>query len=135
MAKVKLKLTEDILSLIANIHFNRVPDVKNSKKYPLTWGIDFYSLYGGNFVFEDVARIIGKYDEHIPGTEEDSRGVQFPEELENYMWEIHSYVVDNIEYIEDLVHYYSNKGGLQVGTYECKPYNKIWEFRPKEDEK
>ena len=126
MAIVKIKLTKDILTLITNIHFEKVPDLKSTDKYPLTWGINFFSLQGGSFVFEDIAYIIGKYDEHIPGTEENPLGPQFPKELEDYMWEIHSYIVDNIEYIEDLVHYYCNKGGLQEGVYKCKSNEKAW---------
>lgn len=126
MAKVKITLTKDMLSLISNIHFTRVPDLR-SEKYPMVWGLDMFSLYGGNFVLEDIALIIGKYDEHIKGTEEDPMGPRFPKELEDYMFDLHTYIVDNIEYIEDLVHYYSNKGGLTEGTYKCKPYNKIWE--------
>jgi hypothetical protein len=125
---VKIKLTDDILALVSNIHFGRLPDVNTITKAQLTWGIDFFSLYGGSFALEDISYIIGKYNEHIPGTEEDPMGPRFPKELEDYMWEIHTYIVDNIEYIEDLVHYYSNKGGLKKGTYKCKDYNKVWEY-------
>jgi hypothetical protein len=127
MAIVKIKLTKDILTLITNIHYQEVPDLK-SDKYPLTWGINFFSLYGGSYVLEDIAYIIGRYDEHIPGTEEDPLGPRFPQELEDYMYDMHEYIVNNIEYIEDLVHYYSNKGGLKEGTYKCHSHAKDWEF-------
>ena len=127
MATVKIKLTKDILSLISNIHFQELPDINSTKKESLTWGIDFFSLYGGSFVLEDISYILGRYDEHIKGTEENPLGPSFPEEFENYMWEIHGYIVENIKYIENLVHWYCNKGGLQVGTYKCKDYEMIWE--------
>jgi len=126
MAIVKIKMTKDILALITNIHFEELPDI-NEKRHPLTWGIDFYSLYGGSFVFEDIAYILGRYDEHIKGTEENPLGPQFPKEFEDYMWEIHSYIVNNIEYIEDLIHYYCNKGGLTEGVYKCHSNVKDWE--------
>lgn len=126
MAIVKIKLTKDILTLVTNIHFGELPNMEE-KRYPLTWGIDFYSLYGGSFVFEDIAYILGRYDEHIKGTEEDAMGPRFPKELEDYMWELHSYIVNNIGYIEDLVHYYCNKGGLTEGTYKCHSNAKDWE--------
>ena len=124
---VKIKLTEDILQLISHIHFEEMPDLRG-ERYPLTWGINFFSLYGGSFVFEDVAYILGRYDEHIPGTEEDAMGPRFDKEFEDYMWEIHSYVVENIRYIEDLVHYYCNKGGLKVGTYKCHSNSMDWTY-------
>ena len=126
MATIKITLTKDMLSLISNIHFNKLPDVTTEKKQELNWGIDFFSLYGGSYALEDIAYIIGRYDEHIKGTEEDPMGPRFPKELEDYMWEMHSYIVNNIEYIESLVHWYSNKGGLTEGTYKCKDYEKIW---------
>ena len=125
MAVVKIKLTKDILALITNIHFGKVPD-PDEKRHPLTWGIDFYSLYGGSFALEDISYILGRYDEHIQGTEEDPMGPRFPQEVEDYMWGIHSYIVENIEYIEDLVHYYCNKGGLSEGVYKCHSNSKDW---------
>ena len=70
MATVKIKLTKDILALISNIHFKKLPDVTSTKKDQLNYGIDFFSLYGGNFLLEDISYIIGRYDEHIKGTEE-----------------------------------------------------------------
>ena len=125
MALVKIKLTKDILNLITNIRFTKVPDTR-SETYPLTWGIDLFSLYGGSFILEDIAYIIGKYEEHIPGTEDDAEGPRFKPELEEYMLGLHSYIVENLEYIEDLVHYYSNKGGLSEGVYKCKSNEKAW---------
>lgn len=130
---VKIELTKDILALVSNIHFKKLPDLNSSTKQQLNWGIDFFGLYGGSFVLEDVSRIIGRYDEHIKDTEEDPLGVQFPKDVEDYMWSIHSYVVENIEWIEDLVHWYSNKGGLVEGTYKCKNYEKVWKYIPKKN--
>lgn len=130
MAKIKIVLTEEHLALISNIHFGKLPEISEKEQY-ISWGIDFNSLYGGSYLFEDIAYILGKYDERIEGTEEDAMGPQFPEELENHMYELHCYIVENIEYIEDLIHYYSNKGGLKVGTYTCNDFNKIWKYTEK----
>ncbi len=125
MAIVKINLTKDLLSLITNFHYTKVPDMR-SEKHPMTWGLDMYSLYGGNFLYEDISHILGRYDEHIEGTEDDIMGPRFSKEFEDYMWGLHSYIMSNIEYIEDLVHYYSNKGGLQEGTYKCHSNAKDW---------
>ena len=84
MATIKVTLTEDMLSLISNIHFQELPDTE-AKKEKLTWGSDFYSLYGGSFVFEQIAYILGRYDEHIKGTEDDALCPRFPKEFADYM--------------------------------------------------
>lgn len=129
MAIIKVTLTEDMLKLISNIHFTRVPQMPTEKdnRQILTWGLDFASLYGGSYVFEDISYILGRYDEHIEGTEDDPMGVKFTREFTDYMWEMHEYILNNIGNIEELVHVYSNKGGLTPGTYKCKNNEHIWE--------
>lgn len=126
MAVISVTLTEDMLKLISHINFTKIPDLTDETQEKMTWGLDFNSLYGGSYVFEDIAYILGRYDEHIAGTEEDPMGVAFPQELEDYMWKIHSYVLDNIQYIEALVHQFVNKGGLTPGTYRSKSNENIW---------
>ena len=81
---------------------------------------------GHRYLLEDIAYIIGRYDEHIDGTEENAMGPEFPDETYNYMMELHHYILDNLPYIEDLVHQFSIKGGLTEGTYKCKDYERIW---------
>lgn len=126
MAVISVTLTEDMLKLISHINFTKIPDLTDETQERMTWGIDFYSLYGGSYVFEDIAYILGRYDEHIAGTEEDPLGAAFPKEFEDYMWEIHTYIVDNIQYIESLVHQFVNRGGLTPGTYRSKSNENIW---------
>ena len=84
MAVLTVTFTDDILKLVSRINFTAFPADRNAweNQEKLTWGIDFNSLYGGSYVFEDVSRIIGVYDKHIEGTEDDPFGVQFPKELE-----------------------------------------------------
>jgi len=125
MSVLKITLTEDMLKLISNIHYGEVPQL-DSSRHTVAYGIDFNSLYGGS-TLEDVAYIIGRYDEHIPGTEEDALGADFPKELKDYMFNMHVYIVDHIQDIEELVHWFSNKGGLKPGTYKCKNHERIWE--------
>lgn len=134
MAILKIKLTDDILKLVSNIRFQEVPspmvdDWEHEKRERIDYSIDFNSLYGGSYVFEDIAYILGRYDEHIPGTEEDPLGVQFPKELEDYMWEIHTYITEHIDAIEELVHQFCAKGGLKPGIYQCKSNFRMWEYK------
>ena len=134
MAELKVKLTEDILKLVSNIRFQEVPEQlkDGDTRERIDYAIDYNSLYGGTYVFEDISYILGRYDEHIPGTEEDPLGVQFPKEVEDYMWEIHSYILENIDAIEELVHQFCNNGGLKPGVYQCKSYFRMWEYKGEE---
>lgn len=125
MAIIKITLTEDMLKLISNIHYGEVPQLDSNRK-TVAYGIDFNSLYGGS-TLEDVAYILGRYNEHIPGTEEDFLGADFPKEAKEYMLGLHMYIVDHIVDIEELVHWFANKGGLKPGTYKCKSNERLWE--------
>lgn len=126
MAIKRIVLTQDILNVISGLKFERFTFNKNDANEHFGWGIDSYGMYGGTYPLEDISILIGRYEEHIPGTEEDPMGVQFPEELSQYMWEIHDYIVENLEYIENLIHTFINKGGLTPGTYKCKNNEMNW---------
>ena len=91
------------------------------------WGIDQWSLFGGTYVLEDVAMIIGKFDKVIPESIEEPTGCRFPPELEEYMYGLYNYIYDNMEYIISLVLFYSTRGGLTPGTYKCINNIKNWE--------
>lgn len=128
MAIVKINLTKDILNVISGIKFEKFSFQYSEDGYNrFGYGIDSYGMYGGTYCLEDISRLIGRYDEHIQGTEENPMGVQFPEELEKYMWDIHTYINENLVYIESLIHFYVNKGGLTPGTYKCKSNELFWE--------
>ena len=101
-------------------------EVVSYQKDCYAWGINQWSLFGGTFVMEDIALILDRYDEFIPGTEESPQGKQYPKEFEDYMWELYNTIVDNMEYIISLVFYFSDKGGLTPGTYKCKDTLKEW---------
>ena len=116
----RLTLTEDMLKLISNIHYGEAIDLDDCEnKQTVVYGIDFNSIYGGDSTFETIAYILGRYDEHIEGTETDPMGADFVDDFKNYMSDMHNYIVDHIADIEDLLHWFSNKGGLTPGTYKC----------------
>lgn len=125
---IKLTLTDEHLSLIANLKMGNIPN--NVDDMPMAkLGFDLNSLYGGAFLLEDISYILGCYDKHIVGTEERALGPSFPQELEDHMYNLHFYIIDNLENIEEIVHYFSNKGGLTPGTYVCKDWEHIWTKR------
>ena len=128
MAILRVSLTDDTLKLVSRINFTKFPATEDwEAKQTLTWGIDINSLYGGSFVFEDISLILGIYDKHIEGTENDPMGVQFPKEIEDYMWGLHEYILEHLQDIEELVHQFCNRGGLTAGEYKCKSNERIWE--------
>lgn len=126
--KIKLTLTEDMLKLIANIQFKaeEAEVEENDHRKNINYYVDMNSLYGGNFVLEDISFILGIYDKHIEGTEEDALGPKFPKELEDYMFQLHSTIVENINNIEEILHQFVLKGAVTPGTYVCDQYVKVW---------
>lgn len=131
MATVKVTLTEDMLKLISNIHFGTLPEPleDGDTREHVVYGIDYNEFYGDGFLFEKIALILGKYFDYIPGTEEDPDGAKYSEDFTNYMWEMHTYIMDNIHHIEELVHQFCNKGGLVPGVYTCKSYEHLWKLK------
>lgn len=126
MAFVKIKLNEEHLKLIENIKFEKFVFDMDTRNGRYGWGIDQYSLFGGSYALEDIALILGHWDEYIRGTENDPMGRHYPEELENHMWELYHYIWDNMEHIIRLVFYFNDKGGLTPGEYKFDTNNETW---------
>jgi hypothetical protein len=115
------------LKLIENIKFEKFVFDMDTRNGRYGWGIDQYSLFGGSYALEDIALILGHWDEYIRGTENDPMGRHYPEELENHMWELYHYIWDNMEHIIRLVFYFNDKGGLAPGEYKFDTNNETWE--------
>ena len=142
--KITLTITEDMIKLISCLNFQEFPEFdknlgfeeysnlnekamyKKGRNQYVYYGFDLNSLYGGNFVLEDVARILGVYDKHLENTEELSSGPRFPKEIEDYLLETHFAVFDNLVYIEQILHQFCWKGGITPGTYECRENEFYW---------
>lgn len=128
MGVLKLNLTEDVLCLVSNIRFKQLPKLEeNDSREHVGYEIDLASIYGGDFLFEDMALILGLMDKAIPDTLEDADGPKFDFETENKMLELHTFILDNLDNIEEIVHQFILKGGVTPGTYKCKDYQHIWE--------
>ena len=85
----KLTLTDEHLKLIENIKFEPFVFGADDKNGRFGWGIDQYSLFGGTYAMEDIALILGKWNEYIPGTENEPLGRRYPDELENHMRDLY----------------------------------------------
>lgn len=86
------------------------------------WGCDQWSLFGGTYLLEDMALILGYYDKAIPSTEELTTGKRFPEEIEEEMYNLYDYICDNMEDIFELVLTSVGNGGITPGVYELKNF-------------
>lgn len=129
MAVLTVELTKDMLKLVSRFNFSQFPSKSEWEgKERVTWGLDLTSLYGGSFFLEDVSYILGVYDQHIEGTEEDPMGVRFPQEMEDYMWEIHGYILEHLQDIEEIVHQFVNLGGVKPGKYKAQSNERIWSY-------
>lgn len=127
MKKNRITLTEKNLQLISTIKMRKIeiPSNFNNGKYII--GAEDISLFGGSDLLFDASMALGCYDKHIEGTSENYNGIQFPPEVENEIFDMYEFIVNNIDTIESLVHYYSNKGGLTPGTYNTITFEKYFD--------
>lgn len=120
MAKIKITLTENHIKLIKNFRIERFNDVQV--------GFDTINPYGGNYLMEDLAMILGYWDKAIEGTEMDYDGRKFGLENEMEMLKQHSYLMDNFEYIISMLIQFSSEG-LKPGLYTSLDYNINWVYK------
>lgn len=123
--KIKITLTDEHIKLISNLRFTEFNDDINALEIEKI-GFDLNSLYGGSFLLEDISYILGCYDKHIEGTEDKATGPEFETELMDHMLELHEYIMNNINLIEEIVHQFIGKGGITPGTYSCDRFDHIW---------
>lgn len=120
----KIEVTEDLLRVIPIIFVQQKIGKTTDEKTIYVDTTHVFSI--GMHLLEDMAMALGIYDRAIKGTEDDPEGKAFNEEDTNYMLSLHKYVVDNLYYIETLIHQFVVKGGLEVGEYYCKDNELIW---------
>ena len=120
--KIKLVLTEDHIKLIKNFNFERISD----KHY----GLDTYGLWGGTYLYEQMANILGYQDKVITETIESNLGARYEKEYEERMMEYDSFILENLVFIEEILHQFCDKGGLKPGIYSCIDYVRIWDYKP-----
>lgn len=102
-------------------------EILSDKKECHAWGINQWNLFGGTYVMEDVALILGHYQDFIPGTEEDPLGKKYPKELEDYWWGLYLYIVENLVLIMNLIFTFIDNGGIGPGEYQFDTNEMTWE--------
>lgn len=115
----RITLTQEHIRLISLIRFNE--DEEDDKLF-----IDKEDPYELSGRLQDLALALGYEHMAIPGTEEDPEGYAFPDDVEEHLLEVHHYVVDNLYYIETMVHQLAFNGGITPGTYKCIDTEGIW---------
>lgn len=125
--KLKLEINEDIIKLIKNFNFEKFNDYQ--------YGLDTYSLWGGTYLYEQMALILGYQDKIIPQTLEDPMGVRYEEEYEKKMIEYDEFIIENLKSIEEILHQFVDKGGIKPGIYTCVDYIRIWDYQPFDEKK
>lgn len=126
MAHKKITLTEDHIKLLQAIKFETFVFDGESREGRFAWGIDQYAPWGGNFPIEEIALILGHWEDALPDSINDWDGRKFPVELQDKFHDLYDYITNNMEYLFSLLIYYTDKGGLTPGTYKCNPRIKEW---------
>lgn len=86
------------------------------------WGCDQWNLFGGTYVLEDVAMILGYLNQAIENSENYATGRRFPAELEAKMYNLYEYIYEHLEDIMQLILHLTGNGGITPGTYEYVNY-------------
>jgi hypothetical protein len=126
MALKKFVITEDHIKLLQAIKFETFVFDGDSRNGRIGWGIDQYGPWGGEYPIEDIALILGHFNDAIPGTENDWNGRKFPDELHDKFHTLYEEITENMELLFSLLIFYTDKGGLTPGTYKCNPRIKDW---------
>lgn len=124
--KITLVFTDEIIKFIKLMRIQNFSDRKV--------GFDTYALYSESHLFDFMAMVLGLQDHIIKGTEENPLGAEYDEEAMEKMIEIDSFIVENIEYIEDILHQFCDVG-IKPGKYSCLAYQRIWKYDGEVDEK
>ena len=91
------------------------------------WGCDQWSLFGGTYLLEDMAMILGYFDQAIENSENYAMGRRFPTKLEEEMFTLYDYICDNLEDIFTLILTFIGNGGLKPGVYISDGYQ--WKLK------
>ena len=76
--------------------------------------------------------ILGYMDKVIPGTMEDADGPKFDEETAAHLNELDSFIIENFQHIEDILHQFCFEGIKPGVTYWCNKNEGVWHKEEKE---
>ena len=117
--KISVVFTEDIITFVKLLKVQRFNDNQI--------GYDNYGLYPESHLFDFMAMVLGLQDHRIPGTEDNPLGAEYDEETTERLHNIDAYIVENLEYIEEIIHQFCDVG-IKVGKYSCLASQRIWKY-------
>lgn len=100
-------------------------------QYDSLYGVDTYNLWGGDFIYEDIAYIIGCADQAFPDSLEDIDGPKYPKDVMERLDSLAMFIIDNLSNIEEIVHQYCTEGIKPNVTYWCRDNEHIWKIDEK----
>jgi hypothetical protein len=144
--KIKINFTDEHIALIKALNFTKFDDSH--------YGIDNYNIWGGTYIWEQMAYILGYQGAMVPTTMEDPTGPKFYktvwtgldesgrrfvvvdkpqdttglEEMDvlEHMKDLDSFMITNLPYIMDILLQFCTEG-IQAGvTYWAYDYQRIW---------
>ena len=117
--KISVVFTEDIITFVKLLKVQRFNDNQI--------GYDNYGLYPESHLFDFMAMVLGLQDHRIPGTEDNPLGAEYDEETTERLHNIDAYIVENLEYIEEIIHQFCDVV-IKVVKYSCLAYQRIWKY-------
>lgn len=120
----KIELTEDLLKLI---HGFDILELKEGKQY----GVDIDHMYGGTYLYEQMAILLGWEDKEVPETKEDPDGVKFEKGTMEKLVEYDDFMTKHLLDIEQIIHQYCVEG-VKPGFYKSREGIGLWKYA-KED--
>lgn len=91
-------------------------------------GVDLYDLYGGSFIYDDMADILGYKDKRVPESIGDPDGGIYDDETQDLLENIDGYLHDNFTNIMEIILQFADRG-LKPGKYVCNDTIRIWEYQ------
>ena len=90
------------------------------------YGIDNFNLWGGTYLYEQMAYILGISDRVIPETLEDPMGPRYPDEDMEHMKDLDCWFINNLSNIMEILIQFCTEGIQPNVTYWCYDYQHIW---------
>lgn len=90
------------------------------------FGVDTYQLYGGTYLYEQMALILGKTDHVIPESLEDPTGPVYDDETMAYFYELDTFIREHVVDIFEILLQYCYEGIKPGVVYWCYDNEHIW---------
>lgn len=117
--KLTRELTSEKVNLIRALRIRRFGDSK--------CGVDKYDMYGGTYLYEDMAYILGLQDKLIPESREDVFGPKYEAETQAHLEELAADLDEHLIDYEEILHQFCTEG-LRLGKYTCLDNERLWKY-------